>query len=71
MQIHFTEDEMADFLLARGYMICVRIEEYEENVYQNRFITMQRVVAEAIKDASVWVLREAFEMEMKQRLKNL
>ena len=68
MDFKFSEDEQSDFLLARGYIICVRVEEYEYNIYQNRFVSGTRVVVEAIKDNKVESLEAAFYREFKQRL---
>lgn len=71
MQLHFTEDEMTDFLLSRGYVVCVRGEVYEVNTYQNRFVEDFRVIVEAIKDDMVQPIERAFEKEFKQQLLNI
>lgn len=68
MVLDFTEDEMCDFLMMQGYIIIVRVQEEEVNIYQNVFNTYQYVVTEAFKNNSFKPLLEAFQIEFKQRL---
>lgn len=69
MQIHFTDDEKVEFLLSLGYMIMDTVEEYEHNIYQNQFITKNRVIIKAYKE-EFDDLDRAFEKEIKNKLLN-
>lgn len=71
MIIDFSEDEQADYLLSRGYMICVRVEIREVNIYQNIFIDHAEVIVEAIKNNKTNSLESAFVTEFKQALINI
>jgi len=68
MRLSFTEDEMAEFLLARGHVLCQRRRTVEENVYQNVFAKRSTVVETVFVDGRELGLREAFERVMKKEL---
>ncbi|TWI22173.1 hypothetical protein [Sphingobacterium siyangense] len=68
MQLYFTEDEMAEFLLARGYVIMMAVEELEVNTYQNVFLQEQKEVIKAFKGNYSDDLQEAFKRELKTKI---
>lgn len=71
IDIYFTDDEMAGFLLARGYVIMVAVEEIEINQYQNVFKTKLKEVVKAFKGDYSEDLEIAFKKEMKNQLLKL
>ena len=70
MQIDFTEDDMIEFLLVRGYVLYQGQREVEDNVYQNVFISRITVVQTVFKHDKEYRIREAFEREFKNELIN-
>jgi len=70
VQIHFTEDDMAEYLLRHGYVIMVAVEEVEYNQYQNVFLQEPKEVIKAFKGDYSAELHIAFEREMKTQLLN-
>ena len=69
--MHYSEDVQADFLLARGYIICVQAEVLEVNVCQNVFTQEPAISILAIKNNLTESLEKAFEREFKERLKRI
>ncbi|WP_286767180.1 MULTISPECIES: hypothetical protein [Sphingobacterium] len=70
MDLYFTEDEMAEYLLARGYVIMMAVEEVEVNTYQNVFLQEQIEVITVFKDNDSFTLKNAFDKELKKQLLN-
>lgn len=68
MQIHFTEDDMKEYLIRHGYVIKVAVEEVEYNQYQNVFLQESKEVIKAFKGDYSADLHIAFEREMKINL---
>jgi len=70
MKIDFTEDEMIDFLLMRGYILYQGQIETVERIYQNRFETHLQVVQTVFKQGKEYQINDAFQREFKQELIN-
>lgn len=65
LELYFTEDEMRDFLMSRGWVMQL-IEEVEEiNVYQNVFVPQRLLMEYFFKDGRRELLQQAFREEMK------
>lgn len=68
LELYFSEDEIRDFLLSRGWVMQVVEEETEVNVYQNVFVAERRVMEYFFKDGKRYSLAQAFREEMKLKL---
>lgn len=68
MNIYFSEDEMVEYLLNKGYVISCEVEDVSENIYQNVFVDSQRVVVKAYKGSHSSYLSEAFNLEIKKQI---
>lgn len=71
MNIHFTTDEMIDYLLERGYVLYQGTITVEENVYQNVFVPSVEYIERVWKDGTEQTIEAAFRDEMKTKLLEL
>ena len=68
VKLYFSEDEMREFLLSRGWVMQVVPEETEVNVYQNVFVPEVLLMEYFFKDGRRELLVQAFREEMKLKL---
>jgi len=68
LKLYFTDDEMREFLLSRGWVMQVVEEESEVNVYQNVFVPQRLLMEYFFKDGRRESLAQAFREEMKLKL---
>lgn len=68
LELYFTEDEMRDFLMSRGWVMQVIEEESDINVYQNVFVPQRLLMEYFFKDGRQELLAQAFREEMKLKL---
>ena len=68
LELYFSEDEMREFLLSRGWVMQTVEEEEEINVYQNVFIPRKLLMEYFFKDGRRELLVQAFREEMKLKL---
>ena len=68
LELYFSEDEMREFLLSRGWVMQAVEEEEEINVYQNVFIPRKLLMEYFFKDGRRELLVQAFREEMKLKL---
>lgn len=71
LNLHFTTDEMIDYLLDRGYVLYQGQREVEDNVYQNVFVPRIEYRERILKDGKEYGVEEAFHLEIKRKIINL
>lgn len=71
LNMHFSHDEMIDYLLGRGYVLYQGQREVEDNVYQNVFVASVQYRERVWKDGIEFRVEEAFRLELKSKILEL
>ncbi|MGJ1419963.1 hypothetical protein ACR79T_10080 [Sphingobacterium spiritivorum] len=68
MDILFTDAEMIAFLIRRGYEVIETKTNTPEYLHGSRFVDHERLEWIATKDQESFMIRTAFELELKKKL---
>lgn len=68
LQLHFTEQEIIDYLIEAGYEISREMVEHQEHVHGSRFTHDWRWVSTASKGKHTGPIEEVFKQVIKDKL---
>ena len=70
MNLEFSDEEMEEYLLNRGFVILDAVIEEDENIYQNVFKTSLKIIKKVYLEGEFHPIDKIFKRELIKQLLN-